>query len=178
MTSAWMFETLVMAGVSAVALLAAPLAGPAAAQERPLPAVEFAAGWVGFADDGIVGEGLVGGSARFYLLPRVSVGPEIAYIQGGHHSHLMVTGNVTCDVLRPVNGRARRVNPFVVVGGGLFQTRQRFFNETFRSSEGAFTAGGGVRAFVGDRVTVGVDVRIGWELHVRVSGLVGVQLGR
>lgn len=178
MTSAWILRKLVMAGIRAVALLAVPLADPAAAQERPLPAVEFAAGWVGFADDGIVGEGLVGGSARFYLLPRVSVGPEIAYIQGENHSHLLVTGNVTCDLLPPVNGRPRRVNPFVVVGGGLFQTRQEFFNETFTSREGAFTAGGGVRALLGDRVTVGVDMRIGWELHVRVSGLVGVQLGR
>lgn len=178
MTGAWILRKLFTAGISAVALLAVPLAGPAAAQERPLPALEFAAGWVGFADDGIVDEGLVGGAARFYLLPRISVGPEIAYIQGGNHSHLMVIGNVTCDLLRPVKGLARRVNPFVVVGGGLFQTRQRFFNESFRSSEGAFTAGGGVRAVVGDRVTVGADARIGWELHIRLSGTVGVRLGQ
>jgi hypothetical protein len=54
----------------------------------------------------------------------------------------MVTGNVTCDVLSPAKGRARRVNPFVVIGGGLFQTRERFLSGTFTSSEGAFTAGG------------------------------------
>jgi len=41
-----------------------------------------------------------------------------------------------------------------------------------------FTARGGVRAFVGDRVTIGVDMRVGWELHVRVNGLVRLQLGR
>jgi len=38
--------------------------------------------------------------------------------------------------------------------------------------------GGGVRALVGDRVTIGIDARVGWELHVRVNGLVGLQLGR
>ena len=45
-------------------------------------------------------------------------------------------------------------------------------------TEGAFTAGGGVRAFASDRVTVGIDARVGWELHLRVNGFVGVRLGR
>jgi hypothetical protein len=178
MTDARSLGKLVKVAIGAFALLAAPLAGLAAAQARPRPAVEFAAGWVGFADDGIVSESLIGTAARWYLSPRIGVGPEIGYIQAGNHSHLMVTGNVTIDVFSPTNGRPRRIIPFVVVGGGLFQTREQFFNGTFTSREGAFTAGGGVRAFVGDRVTVGVDTRVGWELHVRVSGLVGLHLGR
>jgi outer membrane protein with beta-barrel domain len=161
-----------------VALLGASMAAPAIAQDRPGPAVEIAAGWVGFADDGIVSESLLGGGARLYLLPRISVGPEIAYIRGKNHSHLMVTGNVQCDLLAPTAGRPRRVNPFVTAGGGLFQTREHFFNETFTSSEGAFTAGGGVSALVGDRVTIGVEARVGWETHLRINGLVGLQLGR
>jgi Outer membrane protein beta-barrel domain len=164
--------------VGVVSLIVVTLAGSAVAEERPDPVVEFAAGWVGFADDGVVNEGLVGGTARFYLSPRISVGPEVAYISGQDHSHLMLTGNLTWDVLPPTGRRLRRVNPFVVVGGGLFQTREEFFNGPFTSNDGAFTAGGGVRALVGDRVTVGVDARIGWELHLRVSGLLGVQLGR
>ena len=93
---------------------------------------------------------MVGGAARLYLLPRISVGPEIAYIHGDNYGHLMLTGNMACDLISPTNGRPCRVNPFVVAGGGLFQTREHFFNKTFSSSEGAFTAGGGVRAFVGD----------------------------
>lgn len=48
---------------------------------------------------------------------------------------------------------------------------------TFTSSEGALTAGGGVRAVLGDRVIIGVDARLGWEPHVRVNGVVGVRLG-
>jgi hypothetical protein len=166
------------AAVGAFALIIAPMAGAAAAQDRPGPAMELTAGWVGFADDGIVSETLVGGAARFYVLPRISVGPEIGYIGGDNHSHLMLTGNMTWDVLSPSNGRPRRATPFLVVGGGLFQTRTSFFNEDFTSSEGAFTAGGGVRALVGERVNIGLDVRVGWETHVRVNGLVGVQLGR
>jgi hypothetical protein len=163
----------------AIALMALPLSRPAAAQERPGPAGEFAAGSVLFADDGVVTEGFIGGAGRFYVLPRVSAGPEIAYIQGENHSHLMLTGNVTFDLFRPVNGQPRQVTPFAVVGGGLFQTRESFpNNEVFTSSDGAFTAGGGVRALVGKYLFVGAEARIGWELHIRLNGIVGVRLGR
>ncbi len=154
--------------------LAWPLAGTAVAQERPGPAIDIAAGWVGFADDGIVSEGMFGGSARWYLLPRISIGPEIVYMSGSNHSHLVVTGNLTFDLLSPIAGKPRRVTPFVVAGAGLFQTRNTFLTGDFTSSEGAFTAGGGVRALAGDRVTIGIDARVGWEPHVRVNGFVGV----
>jgi hypothetical protein len=164
--------------IGAFVLLVAPMADLATAQNRPGPAAEFAAGWVGFADDGVVSESLVGGAVRLYLRPRLSVGPEVVYIHGDNHSHLMVTGNATWDLLAPTNGRPPSITPFVVVGGGMFQTRERFPSGAFTSSEGGFTAGGGVRAVVGDRVTIGTDARVGWELHLRVSGLVGLRLGR
>jgi hypothetical protein len=64
------------------------------------------------------------------------------------------------------------------VGGGLFQTHESFFDDAVTSSEGAFTAGGGVRARVGDRISVGVDARVGWETHIRVGGMVAIRLGR
>jgi hypothetical protein len=162
-----------------IALLLSPfLAGVASAQDRPSPALDLSAGWVGFGDDGIVSEGMVGGAGRFYLTPRLAVGPELLYISGDNHSHLVLTGNMTFDVLSPKSGRAPAVTPFLVVGGGMFQTRESFFTEDFTHTEGAFTAGGGVRAAVSDRVTVGVDARMGWEAHFRINGIVGVRLGR
>jgi hypothetical protein len=91
----------------------------------------------------------------------------------------MLTGNVMLDLVPPVNGDPQQVTPFVVLGAGLFQTRESFFdNETFTSSEGAFTAGGGVRGLVGERMILGVEARVGWELHVRVNAILGVHLGR
>jgi hypothetical protein len=159
----------------AVALTAPPLASSAAAQERPRAAVEFAAGALFFPDDGTVTEGLVGGAARFQLSPRVSVGPEFAYVSGEHHSHTMLTGNVTFDLLSPVNGQPRRVTPFAVVGAGIFWTREEFPAGPYTSSDPAFTAGGGLRALIGQSVFLGVEARIGWELHIRLNGLVGVR---
>ena len=154
------------------------LAAPAAAQDRPAPAVEFAAGTLLFADDTVVSEGFVGGAARFYLSPRISLGPEIASVHGNNHRHLMSTGNVTIDLLGPVNGAPRPVTPFVVAGAGLFRTHESFPSGSFTSTEGSFTAGGGVRALVGKHLIVGGEVRVGWELHLRVNGMIGVRLGR
>jgi Outer membrane protein beta-barrel domain len=154
------------------------LTGAAVAQDRPSPTLDLSAGWVGFADDGIVNEAMVGGAGRLYLSPRIALGPELLYIDGTNHSHLVLTGNLTVDLIAPTRGRAPIVTPFLVVGGGMFQTRESFFGEDYTHTEGAFTAGGGVRAAAGDRVTVGVDARIGWEAHLRVNGVVGIRLGR
>lgn len=162
----------------AIAWVALPFATTAAAEPRPGPVAELAVGSLLFADDGVVKERFVGGTGRFYVRPRISVGPEIAYIEGERHNHLMLTGNVTFDFLRPLDGRRRRIAPFAVVGGGLFRTRESFPNEVFTSSEGAFTAGGGVRALAGERVTIGAEARVGWELHLRLNGTIGVRLGR
>jgi hypothetical protein len=160
-------------------VMGAFLAHPAGAQERPGPVAEVAAGALLFPDDGLVTEGAIGGAARFYLLPRINVGPEIAYVQGQNHSHLMLTGNVTIDFVRPVHGRPRSVTPFATVGGGLFQSRGRLpYAGVVTHNEGAFTAGGGVRALVGPRVFVGAEARVGWELHLRLNGIIGVHLSR
>ena len=154
--------------------LAALLATPVAAQAQQKVAVEFAAGGLFFPDDGVVTEGFLGGAGRFYVRPRVSIGPEIAFVSGEHHSHFMLTGNVTFDFLGPVNGRPRIVTPFAVVGGGIFQTREEFPTGSFTSGDPAFTAGAGVRVRLGRSGFAGVETRIGWELHLRLNGLVGV----
>jgi hypothetical protein len=164
--------------LAACVLVAVACSGMAAAQERPAPVIEFQIGSLAFPDDGVVREGLAGGAARWYVSPRLAFGPEVGYVSGSNHSHVILTGNLTFDVLSPLAGRPRAVSPFVVAGGGLFQTRERFPSGPFTSADGAFTAGGGVRGSVGHRVTVGIDARIGWELHLRVNALVGVSLGR
>lgn len=164
--------------ITALALLINPLARPVAGQERLDPAAELAVGSLVFPDDGSANEGFVGGAVRFHVRPRISVGPEVAYIRGDNHNHLMLTGNVTFDLLPPIGGGSRRVTPFVVAGAGLFHTRESFpNNQTFTHTEGAFTAGGGVRALVGRRFFVGAEARIGWELHIRLNGLAGVRVG-
>jgi hypothetical protein len=158
------------------AVLTVGFAPAAEGQTRPGPAGEFAAGWVGFADDAVISEGLVGGAARFYATPRVAVGPEIAFIKGKNHSHLMMTANLTVDLLSVIAGEPPRVGPFIVVGGGLFQTRERFASGPFVSREGTFTAGGGVRIQLSGRMYAAAEARLGWETHLRVNGAVGFRM--
>ena len=99
--------------------------------------------------------------------------PSVDYVHGQNHSHFILTGNMVFDLVGPKTSGARQV---VVVGGvsdeGIVRHRNLHLNE------GAFTAGGGVRAVASDRVTLGFDARAGWALHLRISAIVGVQLGR
>lgn len=167
----------VAAGLTLFMVLAS---GAASAQTdtRPAPAIEFLAGYAGFADDAIIDHAMIGTAARVYLTPRVAIGPEFVYMRGPNSDRdLMLTGNLTFDLLRPRAGRPAPVSPFLVVGGGLFQHSDRFGPFDFTSHEGAFTAGGGVRAWLTDRVSAFADVRVGWELHFRVNGGVGVRVG-
>ncbi|HJU43169.1 MAG TPA: hypothetical protein VJ691_10160 [Vicinamibacterales bacterium] len=156
------------------AVLAIVLMTPSAVEAQTRPSIEIAGGWIGFPDDGgTVDETLVGGAARWPVTSRFSIGPEVVYIRDRNHSHVVVTGNVTWD-FRP--GRA--VQPFFVVGGGLFQTHEEFFDDAFTSREGAFTAGGGMRLRITERMSVGVDSRIGWEPHLRIGAIVSIPVGR
>jgi len=141
--------------------------------QQPAPVVEISGGSIGFTD---ATESFVGGAFRFYVLPRVSLGPEVTYIIGDDHSHVIVTGNFVFDFLRSYKGQPRRITPFGLLGGGIFQTRNQFPVANFNSTEGAFTAGGGIRTVLGNRVTLGADLRVGWELHVRVGGTIGFKL--
>jgi hypothetical protein len=91
---------------------------------------------------------------------------------------LFVTGNVTWDFVTQRTPRAGLVVPYVLGGAGFFRHSDKFGPVDFASNEGTFTAGGGARFWVTPRVYVGGEARVGWELHTRLAGTVGVQLGR
>ena len=165
-----------------IAVILAIFAAETSAQElkaRPAPAVEFLAGYAGFIDDATVDHAIAGTAARVYLTPRLAIGPELVYMRGPNWDRdLFLTGNLTFDLLSPRTGRPRRVTPFLIAGGGLSQHSDRFGPFSFTSYEGAFTGGGGIRAWIGDRVYTFGDVRFGWELHARLNAGLGVRLGR
>jgi hypothetical protein len=158
------------------------VAAPALCQSpgdfRPTPAVELFAGHAGFADDATIGHSVFGVGARFYVTPRIGLGPELVYMRGpGSDRDVFLTGNLTFDLLSPRQGHPRRVSPFLVAGGGFFRNTNRYGTLDFSYVEGAFTAGGGARVWINDRVYAVGDFRIGWELHYRLTGGVGISLG-
>jgi hypothetical protein len=165
-----------------VGLLAAGclvLAGPAFAQPGAAPVVELTGGYAGFVDDAMISHGVVGGLVRWSVTPRLSVGPEVTYMIGpGSDRDLFVTGNVVWDLGPRAAPRTGLVVPYVLGGAGFFRHFDRFGSQRFASNEGTFTAGGGARVWVAPRVYVGAEARVGWELHTRLTGTVGIQLGR
>jgi hypothetical protein len=167
----------IVGALCAIPAAAQITASTSSAPRRPSPVAEGTLGWSGFADEGIVHHGLFGTGARVYLTPRVSVGPELQYMVGPDQDRdLLLTGNLVFDVRGPAPNATRRWTPYVVAGGGLFRHSDRFLTGTYTSTEGAFTAGAGVRAWTTDRVSVAADARLGWELHVRLAATVGVAL--
>jgi hypothetical protein len=163
-------------GLAVVAVLIAAV--PAVAQEtRPPASLEILAGHAGFADDATIEHSVVGGAARVYLTPRISVGPEITYMRGPNSDRdWYFLANLTWDIRHPRAGRPPRVSPFLIAGGGFFTHSDTFLSGTFTSSEGAFAAGGGTRIRLTDRVYATGDFRIGWELHYRITGGIGVTM--
>jgi len=158
-----------------IVVLVTALPCRAQASESPRPTLEMFAGHAGFLDDSMIPHTVLGGSGRFYLTSRLGVGPEFVYMWGpGSDRDLFLTGNLTWDLLRPRVANPRRITPFVVGGGGIFRHSERFGS----GSEGSFTAGGGTRVRLSDRVYSVVDFRIGWEAHYRITGGIGVRLSR
>ena len=75
-------RTVAAAGLLAIAGLA--VTTPAAAQDRPSPAIDVHAAWFGFADDGIVSEVGFGGAFRWYLHPRIAIETDMGRSSGGN----------------------------------------------------------------------------------------------
>lgn len=142
------------------------------AQDRRPIAIEGAVGWAGFVDEATDHHSVFGVGVRLPIGRRISVGPEIFFANGSTENDTFVLGSVWID-LGP-SPESARVVPYVVLGAGYTRHDQRFGSQRFVSGEGSFTAGGGVRGHVSDRLYVGGDVRIGWELHLRATAHVGL----
>jgi hypothetical protein len=148
------------------------MSGSAVAQSPHVTAEGFL-GHAGFLDDATISHSVWGAAARWYVLPRVAVGPELVYFKGPRDDRdLVITGNVTFDFVA-----GRRITPFLVAGGGMFRHTDKFSGQTFTSTEGTFTAGGGVRVPIGQRLYIAPEIRVGWEPHYRVNVALGWRFG-
>ena len=151
-------------------LLLLPVA--VSAQDRDWVA-EISAGWAGLVDDATKNYLLAGGTVRRHVSPRISIGPELVIMSNSdslRDRNVMLTGNVVFDAAPDA-----RVSAFAIGGVGMFWGREQLRDGPDWSSDPAFTAGGGLRAKVTESVNRGVEYRIGWELHQRVSGFAGVR---
>ena len=161
----------------AIALL---MASPARLDAQPAlnastAAIDIAGGYAGFIDDALVDHAVVSTTFRYHLTRRISIGPELVYMVGpGNDRDLFLTGNLIFDFLGTAAPRPPAVSPYVVVGGGLMRHTNRFGGRAISAVEGAWTAGGGVRIRLTDRIYALGEFRVGWEPHVRTTGGIGV----
>lgn len=136
-------------------------------------AAEATIGYTGFGDDGLIHHTGTGATVRVHLTPRISVGPEISYHIGPSRDRdLLVQGLAYFDLRRPSSGQPGRVEPYVLVGGGLMG------HDSGYGSSGSLTAttGGGARVWVSRQAYVVADARLGWPPNVRVVTGMGLLL--
>ena len=157
-----------------------------AQQDRPAPIVEAVVGRSGFIDEVWDYFTTVGGGARWFVTPRLAIGPEVSYLSGKFDSleasSLIVTGNITFDFIRD-DGR-RPVVPYLAAGGGFM--RQKTLVGTgpgstalapFTSSEATASGGIGARIALGSHVFVAPEFRLGWEPETRMAVTIGIRPG-
>jgi hypothetical protein len=166
----------VVVGLTPTAALAQGGAATSQPVFWPRPIVEGIAGYTGFVDEDFVDHTIFGGSARFYVLQRVAIGPEIVYMRGPDDDRdLFLTGNASIDLLPELGAVRRTVTPFLTVGGGLMRHTGSTGAGSQTIWEGALTAGGGARIALGDRFFIAPELRVGWEPHLRISVAFGTR---
>jgi hypothetical protein len=169
---------------AAALLLAAALlhtTGAGAQTNRPAPALDTNTGLATFADEDAVEHFQIGVAPRFYLSPRVSVGPEFVYMVGpGEDRDIFFTGNVWFDIAEADATGVKRVTPYLVAGVGVMAHRDFLFNEgvTWFHKEVGFSGGIGARIALNDRWYVAPEARLGSELHARLTAVAGYRFAR
>ena len=131
--------------------------------------VEATGGWAGFADDGWIHHGIVGGSFRTFITGGLNLAPEVFYLVGPDGDR---------DVsVTPVAGyqfrRSARVQPYVNGGVGWLGHREAFLTRSFWSTGWTFGGGGGFKIRISDRLFVATEARLGWEPFLRTTVGVG-----
>ena len=139
------------------------------AQESPSRlAIDISGGKSAFVDETPIGQTTIGGSVRWQLTPRVSVGPEVVLMRGPNDlREVFITGKVIVDFMPH-----RLLSPYFVADAGAMLQGDRFASGPYWSKEGAVSAGGGLRLNISPRVSIAPEVRIGWEPNVRFGALV------
>jgi len=124
---------------------------------------------------------VIAGAVRVYVYKRLSIEPEVMYMQRGDNDRdLVITPHIAVDLM---DSRGRFV-PYVITGIGVEHHRDQFtYNDFFNgnvlvtrkvsSNTVSINAGVGAKLFLTDRLFVAPDVRVGYEPTFRATVSVG-----
>jgi hypothetical protein len=156
--------------VLAAALMVAVSAVNAAAQDRPVGAVEGILGHAVFADDSPIHHSVFGVAAALRVTKRLAVGPELVRMHGpGDDRDWILAGAVWFDLTSPGPLRPGKVVPFITGGYGLLSHSDRFGTH----NAPYYGGGGGVRVHLTDRLYIAPEVLFASELHLRTVARIG-----
>lgn len=169
------WPTVVMAGLMALLPPRASAGEPETSSGRRAGQIDVqgTVGYAGFVDDSFIDlhHFLAGGGVRIYLSERMSLQPELLYMQQSPADRdVALLANLAGDL----RGRGNRVTPYWIVGAGILHHRGAFFSGTTLTGG----AGIGVRVFVSERWFVAPEVRLGWEPFMRATVSLGYVLRR
>ncbi len=137
-------------------------------QEAEGLAVEAMAGYVARYGAVVDHYGAVGVAARWYVSPRVSFGPELAFMIGRRRAReLTLTGSMVVDFPRP------EAAPFFVVSLGGSRFSDNYGGGGFVVHDAVLLLGGGVRVPLREGWYVAPEASIGGVGRARVVVKIG-----
>jgi opacity protein-like surface antigen len=132
--------------------------------------VKVIAGASAFLDEDIPFDHLViGGAFSFHMTERLSVEPQMLYMNGPDSDRdLVLMGNVFYEL-----AAGNRYSIYVVGGAGILNHKRRFGTSTFSANEVTGNGGLGVKVFLTKNVFIAPEFRFGWEPFMTAQAAFG-----
>jgi hypothetical protein len=147
---------------------------PAQTAHRGQTELQGFLGYSTFIDESPQNHVVAGGSARFYLTRRFSVGPEVLYM---YHNEFDEDVSATANFAWDFKG-GPRVQPYVAGGVGVLRNYGGAPGVRFAVDSWSYGAGLGVKIALTERLFLVPDFRIGLEPIFRATIGVSYAFGR
>jgi hypothetical protein len=151
-------------------LLTIVFASASAYAQRGSSDLRGTVGYASFIDESSVDHLFTGMSFRHYLLPRLSLEPELVFLyRDNTDKDVGFQVNIVWDLRKP-----SRVVPYAIGGIGLLHTILRpVEGPAFSTTNKMYNGGFGVKVYINDRWFVAPEARIGFEPIVRFTASAG-----
>jgi hypothetical protein len=136
--------------------------------------IQGSLGYSNFLDEDPLPHFVAGFAPRFRLFRGLGFQPEVTYMYRSERDRdILFVPNFIWEIRR-----RGRVIPYVIVGVGVLNHRERFPHFSWSASTTTYGGGVGSKIFLTRRMFLSPEVRFGWEPFIRVTGTIGFVLTR